>query len=343
MPYRALALSLSLLPALAVAQSTSSAPATPMPVQQQVVPASDRALVHKPSIEPLEAAFGASGRPWAFAYVHVDYDANGDALGVILIDSSGDETLDLAIQAWAADTRIAPGSAFRARGAFPFSFLSEHLTCAPEAPESTSCLRDYGPGDFEGPVFSPLDISLFTPLISGEQVIELYFEHDASGRVSWASGPSRGAIAHSITKRIESLRLKTGSSGYGRLRVRLVAVSDAREAAMYAGQDVVLIWKTEPGDPRLLVRKTWLESRLAVRQQLAPPNVPGDVHRVRIFHDAEGRIVRLAPVARPGENAAALQSMMDDLLLDMHLEKPPGRAGSLRAQIYPDGSVLPVE
>jgi hypothetical protein len=342
MPYRAFALSLLWLPALAAAQSTSSAPAAPMP-EQEVVPASDRALVHRPSIEPLEAAFGASGRPWAFAYVNVDYDANGDTLGVILLDSSGDAALDLAIQAWAAETRIAPGSAPRARGAFPFSFLSEDLICAPEAPESASCQRDYGPGDFEGSLFSPLDISVLTPLISGEQLIELYFEHDASGRVSWASGQSRGAIPHGITTRSGSLRRKTGASGYGRLRVRLVAVSDAREAAMHAGEDVVLIWKTEPGDPRLLVRKTWLESRLSVRQHFAPPNVPGDVHRVRIFHDAEGRIVRLVPVARPGENAAALQSMMDDLLLDMFLEKPPGRAGSLQAQIYPDGSVLPVE
>ncbi len=314
--------------------------------EQQIVPASDRALVHRPSIEPLEAAFGASGRPWAFPKVLVDYDADGNVVGVTLSTPSGDETLDLVIRAWAAETRIAPADHPR-RMLLPFHFLTEDLLCESEAQRGPSCLRDFGRSDFEAPLLSALDISLFALWGGDEGLLEMYFEHDATGRLSDLSVTrSAPGMAHRLHRQMDMLRVRNVSApGHGRLRLRLVAVADAREAeaAMKAGDDVVLVWKTRPGDDRLLVSKTRLESKLAVRQHFAPPNVPGDVHRVRIFHDAEGRIVRLVPVARPGENAAALQSMMDDLLLDMFLEKPPGRAGSLRAQIYPDGSVLPVE
>lgn len=346
MPYRLSAVLFSLLPALAVAQSTSPALPSPKPeIQHPPASESGRPVVYKPSIEPLEAVFAASNRPWAFANVRIDYDAAGNAVDVDLFAPSGDEALDLAIRAWAAETRISPVSQPLQDAVLPFVFFSEDVLCESEEAQGPSCLRDYGPRDFDAPLLRPLDISLLALWGADEQVLEAYFEHDANGRLSHLSiTRSAGGIGYGLGRRMDALRLRNVSAaGYGRLRLRLIGVADAREAATKAGDDVVLVRMTRPGDARLLVRKSLLESRLSVFQQMMPPKVLGDVAVARIFHDAGGTIVRIQPLATPGQDLRTLQSVLDALLMEAQLVKTPGRAGSLQVMIYPDGSVLPPE
>lgn len=338
-----LLLAMSCCAALAFAQSAASALEPPdSDTQRLPTPVIDRALVHKPPIEPLQAAFDASKLPWVFVRATVDYDAVGNAVNVTLSAPSGDKALDLAILNWATETRITPANHPLQYAELPFEFFSQDVLCESEEERRPSCLHDFGPDDFDGPLLKPIDLSIFALWGGDEALLEMYFEYDASGKLShlFIAQPvsGRGFI------RKDALRLRAVStSGYGRLRLRLIAVADAREAAMKTGDDVVLVWKTRSGDERLLVDKDITESRLSIMQIRLPANVLGDVRVAQIFHDAMGRIIRIEPVMKPGDDPKALQSVMDELLKGVRLKKVPGRAGSLQAKVYPDGSVIPVD
>lgn len=324
----------------------ASVPLFPTPVERgwDVMVSDPGAMTRKPPIDSLSAAFAASGLRWAFARVLIDYEADGIPFKSFLSASSGDEALDAAIQAWALHTRVSPDSRGRMRVAQPFFFIVEDIECQAEEPRDPHCLRDYSLRDFAESLMSPLDISLFALWGADEAEFEIYFDHDASGKLTRAGSPMLiDDPLRNLMVRLRSARIDAASAGVGRLRFRVVAVADEREAAMKAGDDVILIWKTPPGDDRVLVNKRVVESRLSILQQIVPVNVPADVSVARIAYDADGVITGVASVRKTAGDPAKLQSMLDDLLLGLKLKERPAQAGRREVKVYPDGSVLPVE
>lgn len=300
-------------------------------------------LVTKPPIEPLQAAFTSTPLPWAYVMSQVNFDADGKPVDVKFLTPSGDASLDAAILVWIKATRILPRRDQRDPLYLPFWFIEESVECEGVEAPGPECLRDYKVQDFDGRLPSPFQISSFAASRDDAAVVEVYFEHDASGRMSRIVPLVSGVWMGDAIWQDDDVRLKTSVAGYGRLRYRLVGVSDEHEAASKAGDDVFLVWKTAWEDDRVLIDKWSIESRLSIERMKIPLAVLVDVVYARIFYNANGMIQKVEPEAQRAEERAALRVMLEALLVERGLKARPGRAGSRRVKIYPDGSVLPVD
>lgn len=301
-------------------------------------------LVVKPPVESLHPVFGTTDLPWAHVVTQVNYDDDGRPVDAKILSASGDASLDDAVLVWVKGTRISPGAKSGLPLYIPFWFIGEDVECTDIETPGPTCLRNYRIRDFDKPLLNPSQISSFALWGGSDAAVDVYFEHNASGKLSRIVSLMEGGRSYDSKWRgDDDVTLTTSNAGYGRVRYRLIAVSNEQEAVSRAGDDIVLVWRTAENDERLLIDKFLIQSILSVRQQMLRAHVPVDVVYARIFYNADGMVLKAEPEPKQGQDPARLRSAIEPLLLERALKVRPGRAGSRRVKIYPDGSVLPVD
>lgn len=221
MTLRTTALLLALLPAFALAQTTSpQAPAKPAGAQPRP------ALVSRPSLEPVQQAFLASRAPSVHVVLVLEYDANGVPTGFALDPPSGNAGLDAAILEWGRQVRLTPGKA--GRGRLPFDLINDELDGALPVPPDLKPI----PADRIAlrPSLQPLSQALGAAGAASARYEFLLF-FDADGRVidaAIAAGARNDGVDRNAVEWARQVRLKPGAAGAGRFTVDVLASGNAR-------------------------------------------------------------------------------------------------------------------
>jgi TonB family protein len=207
---RSLLMSSILLGAMAHAQ-------TPPPAPQQLPPSPVEdvarvSILSRPSLEPVEAAFKASGLRIAEPVLLITYDADGLPTNIDIVKSSRDRALDRAIVDWAKQIRIATKAA--GMGRIPFSFINDSL------PDDAGSIPEIKVAElaFKPSLETVLRRFMSAPMSEASAVAHV--DHDDTGRVTavhLVQSSGNAALDQAILAWTKRIKLKPGAAGTGRL------------------------------------------------------------------------------------------------------------------------------
>jgi hypothetical protein len=212
---------LALLPLFASAQNPP-----PSPRPGSAATSSRPSLISRPSLEPVQQAFLASGMSSVRPVLVIAYDANGVPTHLELDPPSGNTALDAAIVEWGRQVRLTPGKA--GSGRLPFDLVNDEIgDTAAAAPEIKPLSADR---IAVRPPLQPLSQALGAAGASSARY-EFVLFFDAEGRVidaSIAAGARNDTVDRSAIEWARQVRLKPGTAGAGRLTVDVLAAGGAR-------------------------------------------------------------------------------------------------------------------
>lgn len=190
-------------------------PPPPSPSQQA---ASDRvSMVSRPSLEPIQKAFAASGMRSARPVLVIDYDDKGTPTAVHLDPTSGNAALDQAILDWGRAVKLTPGKA--GNGRMPFSLVDEDDGGIPAGKDPATFPEIKSEQFAVRPSMQPISRAVAAANFDDASAV-LALAYDAAGRVTEVQMlRSSGSIAvdAAIIDWTRHLLLKPGAAGYGRL------------------------------------------------------------------------------------------------------------------------------
>lgn len=185
----------------------------PPPPPASPVEADDRvSILSRPSLEPVETAFKASGLRIAEPVLLITYDANGIPTNIDIVKSSRDRALDRAILYWAMHIRIATKAA--GMGRLPFSFINEAW------PEDAGSIPEIKIADLAFKPSLEMVLRRFASTQSSEASAEVHVDHDDTGAViavRLVESSGNAGLDQAILAWTKRIRLKPGTVGTGRL------------------------------------------------------------------------------------------------------------------------------
>jgi TonB family protein len=196
----------------AVAHAETMPPPPPPPPPSAVEGDARVSILSRPSLEPVEAAFKASGLRIAEPVLLITYDADGLPTNIDIVKSSRDRALDRAILDWAKQIRIATKAA--GMGRLPFSFINEAL------PEDAGSIPEIKVAElaFKPSLETVLRRFASTPM--SEASAEVHVDHDDTGRVTavrLVQSSGNAALDQAMLAWTKRMKLKPGAAGTGRL------------------------------------------------------------------------------------------------------------------------------
>jgi outer membrane biosynthesis protein TonB len=200
-----------LLGALAHAQMPPPPPPPPPPASSADSDARV-SILSKPSLEPVQAAFRASGLRAAEPVLLISYDADGWPTDVGVVRSSRNRDLDRAIIEWAKQIRIATKEA--GSGRIPFTFIDDSL------PEDPASIPEIKVAEL---AFKPSLNTVLRDFAStrlSEAFAEVHVDYDSAGKVTatrLAVPSGNGSLDNAILAWTKRIKLKPGVAGTGRL------------------------------------------------------------------------------------------------------------------------------
>lgn len=196
------------LGAMAHAQAVPPPPPPPSPDAGDI----RVSLLWRPSLEPVHAAFKASGLRVAEPVLLITYDADGRPTNIDVVKSSRHRDLDRAIVEWAKQVRLATKVA--GSGRIPFSLINESLT-EDVAPTPEIRVAELA---FKPPL-KPV-LQSFASTHFSEAFAEVHVDYAADGGVTavrLVDSSGSASLDKAVVAWTKRIKLKPGNPGMGRL------------------------------------------------------------------------------------------------------------------------------
>lgn len=169
-------------------------------------------ILSRPSLEPVQAAFKASGLRVAEPVLLITYDADGRPTDIDVVKSTRHRDLDRAIVEWAKQVRLATTSA--GRGRIPFSFINELLT------ENVAPIPEIRVAELAfKPPLKPV-LQSFASTDFSEAFAEVHVDYAADGSVTdlrLVASSGSASLDKAVVAWSKRIKLKPGTAGMGRL------------------------------------------------------------------------------------------------------------------------------
>lgn len=177
-------------------------------------------LLVRPSLEPVQQAFVASGMKNVKAALVVTYDADGSPTNLEFDPASGNAALDRAIIDWGRQIRLTPGKA--GIGRLPFNLIED--SNVDSSTSTNDGIPELNISDFvKKPTLQPV-IEVMVDSNISKAVVQLLIEYDAAGKVpvaSLARSTGSDALDKVLVEWAKGLRHKPGKAGKGRMPLDL--------------------------------------------------------------------------------------------------------------------------
>ena len=197
---------------LGVAAHAETIPPPPPPPPSPVEGDARVSILSRPSLEPVEAAFKASGLRIAEPVLLITYDADGLPTDIDIVKSSRNRALDRAIVDWAKQIRIATRAA--GMGRIPFSFINDSL------PDDAGSIPEIKVAELTFKPSLEMVLRRFASTPMSAASAEVHVDHDDTGAVTavrLVRFSGNAALDEAILAWTKRIKLKPGAAGTGRL------------------------------------------------------------------------------------------------------------------------------